>query len=180
MSRIGKKPVPVIKGVSASVSGNVLKVSGPKGSLEQSMDPLVEARVDGDAIIFERKEETRNARALHGLYRSLAANMCQGVTEGFSKSLEVVGTGYGVKVEGKSLVLAVGFCHPLKVEIPSDLEVTCPGATQVLVSGIDKQAVGDFAARVRKLRPPEPYKGKGIRYLNEIVRRKAGKTLAGK
>lgn len=180
MSRIGKQPVPIGAGVTAKVAGSLLTVQGPKGSLERRLDPRISAAVDKGAIRFTRTEDTRQARALHGLYRALAANMCEGVTKGYAKSLEVVGVGYAVKVEGKYLVLTVGFCKPVKVEIPKGLTVTCPTATLITVTGIDNQQVGDYAARIRKVRPPEPYNGKGIRFQGEAIRRKASKSAAGK
>jgi large subunit ribosomal protein L6 len=185
MSRIGKKPVPIPSGVKVAIEGSgtpaaVLTVQGPLGRLEQRLHPLVEVEVADQQIQVRRRGDSRQCRALHGLTRALAANMCTGVTAGFSKMLEIVGTGYGARLDGNRLKLTVGYSRDLLVDIPEGLEVATPTVNLIEIKGIDKQQVGDFAARVRKLRPPEPYKGKGIRYRGEAVRRKAGKTLAGK
>jgi len=180
MSRIGKKPVPIPSGVKAEVAGTTLRVRGPKGELAQVFDPRIDVGIgqDPDRIVVQRKEDTRVTRALHGLYRALAANMVVGVTRGYDRILDIVGTGYQARVEGNELVLVVGFSQPVRRAIPEGLKVVCTSPTQIQVSGIDKQKVGAFASEVRKVRPPEPYQGKGIRYQNEQVRRKAGKTLA--
>jgi len=179
MSRIGKNPVPVPKGVKASVSGGSLVVEGPLGKLEHRLHPAVRVQVDDTParIVVTRDGESRSARALHGLTRALAANMVEGVTKGYEKRLEIVGVGYLAAVQKNVLQLRVGFANELQVPIPANITVTCPDQTHVSIKGIDKQAVGQFAAEVRALRKPEPYKGKGIRYENEHVRRKAGKAV---
>jgi len=179
MSRIGKNPVSIPKGVKASVAGSALVVEGPLGKLEQSIHPAVRVQVDDSAnqILVSREGDGRIARSVHGLTRALAANMVEGVTKGYEKRLEIVGVGYLAAVQKDVLQLRVGFANELQVPIPKNLTVTCPDQTHVSIKGIDKQAVGQFAAEVRALRKPEPYKGKGIRYENEHVRRKAGKAV---
>ncbi len=182
MSRIGKNPVPLPKGVKASVTSGVLVVEGPLGKLEHPVHPAVTVTVDESAasaalIMVTRSDDGRIARSLHGLTRALAANMVEGVAKGYEKKLEIVGVGYLAAIQKDVLQLRVGFANELQVPIPKGLTVTCPDQTHVSVKGIDKQAVGQFAAEVRALRKPEPYKGKGIRYENEQVRRKAGKAV---
>jgi large subunit ribosomal protein L6 len=177
MSRIGKSPVSIPKGVTAAVEGGRLKVEGPLGKLEQSLHPAVTVEVDAAQIRVVRSSDNRTARAVHGLTRALAANMVEGVSKGYEKKLEIVGVGYLAAIQKNVLQLRVGFANELQVPIPAGLTVTCPDQTHVHVKGIDKQLVGQFAAEVRALRKPEPYKGKGIRYENEQVRRKAGKAV---
>jgi len=179
MSRIGKSPVQIPKGVKAAVEAGTLKVEGPLGKLEQRLHPAVSIDVDAAAgrLTVNRADDTRVARSVHGLTRALAANMVEGVTKGYEKKLEIVGVGYIAAVQKSMLQLRVGFANELQVPIPSGLNVTCPDQTHVVIKGIDKQLVGQFAAEVRSLRKPEPYKGKGIRYENEQVRRKAGKAV---
>jgi large subunit ribosomal protein L6 len=179
MSRIGKNPVPILKGVKASVSAGALVVEGPLGKLQQPLHPAVKVAVDeaGGQIVVTRDNDGRVARAVHGLTRALVANMVEGVTKGYEKKLEIVGVGYLAAIQKNILQLRVGFANELQVPIPANLTVTCPDQTHVSIKGIDKQAVGQFAAEVRALRKPEPYKGKGIRYENEHVRRKAGKAV---
>jgi large subunit ribosomal protein L6 len=177
MSRIGKSPVSIPKGVKAAVEGGRLKVEGPLGKLEQSLHPAVTGEVDAAQIRVVRSSDNRTARAVHGLTRALAANMVEGVSKGYEKKLEIVGVGYLAAIQKNVLQLRVGFANELQVPIPAGLTVTCPDQTHVHVKGIDKQLVGQFAAEVRALRKPEPYKGKGIRYENEQVRRKAGKAV---
>ena len=179
MSRIGKNPVPIPKGVKASLSAGALVVEGPLGKLQQPLHPAVKVAVDDAAgqIVVTRDGDGRTARAVHGLTRALAANMVEGVTKGYEKKLEIVGVGYLAAVQKNVLQLRVGFANELQVPIPANLTVICPDQTHVSIKGIDKQAVGQFAAEVRALRKPEPYKGKGIRYENEHVRRKAGKAV---
>ncbi|MBM4022478.1 MAG: 50S ribosomal protein L6 [Planctomycetes bacterium] len=179
MSRIGKNPVPVPKGVKVSLSGGALVVEGPLGKLEHRLHPAVRVQVDDSPaqIVVTRDGDGRTARAVHGLTRALAANMVEGVTKGYEKRLEIVGVGYLAAVQKNVLQLRVGFANELQVPIPSNITVACPDQTHVSIKGIDKQAVGQFAAEVRALRKPEPYKGKGIRYENEHVRRKAGKAV---
>ena len=179
MSRIGKNPVPIPKGVKASVGGGRLVVEGPLGKLEQAIHPAVTVAVEesGGKLVVTRSGDGRMARAVHGLTRALAANMVEGVTKGYEKKLEIVGVGYLAAIQKNVLQLRVGFANELQVPIPAGLTVTCPDQTHISIKGIDKQAVGQFAAEVRSLRKPEPYKGKGIRYENEQVRRKAGKAV---
>lgn len=179
MSRIGKNPVSIPKGVKASVSGGTLVVEGPLGKLEQRLHPAVQVEVDeaGGKIVVSRDGDGRVARSVHGLTRALAANMVEGVSKGYEKRLEIVGVGYLAAIQKDVLQLRVGFANELQVPIPKNLTVTCPDQTHVSIKGIDKQAVGQFAAEVRAMRKPEPYKGKGIRYENEHVRRKAGKAV---
>jgi large subunit ribosomal protein L6 len=179
MSRIGKSPVQLPKGVKAAVEAGTLKVEGPLGKLEQRLHPAVSIDLDAAAgkLTVKRADDTRVARSVHGLTRALAANMVEGVTKGYEKKLEIVGVGYIAAVQKNMLQLRVGFANELQVPIPAGLNVACPDQTHVVIKGIDKQLVGQFAAEVRSLRKPEPYKGKGIRYENEQVRRKAGKAV---
>jgi len=176
MSRIGKKPVPVPKGVDITLQGQALKVKGPNGELALDVHPDMKVAMEGAEILVERPSDQPNHRALHGLTRALIANMVQGVTSGFSRTLEIVGVGYRAEVKGKSLNLALGFSHPIEFQPPAGVTIECPNQTTVVVKGADKQAVGQAAAVIRGFRPPEPYKGKGIRYQGEQIRRKAGKT----
>jgi large subunit ribosomal protein L6 len=177
MSRIGKVPVPVPAGVDVSIDGAQVTVKGPKGTLEHVVPaPIQVARDDSGAIVVTRPDDERQSRSLHGLTRTLIANLVTGVTEGYTKRLEIVGTGYRVVAKGDDLEFALGFSHPVLVTAPAGItfEVTSP--TKFAVSGIDKQQVGEVAANIRKIRKPEPYKGKGVRYAGEVVRRKAGKA----
>ena len=179
MSRIGKSPVSIPKGVKATVSGGVLTVEGPLGRLEHRLHPSVAVAIDAasNLLTVTRDGDGRLARSVHGLTRALAANMVEGVSKGFEKKLEIVGVGYLAAIQKNVLQLRVGFANELQVVIPPGLTVACPDQTHVTIKGIDKQLVGQFAAEVRSLRKPEPYKGKGIRYENEQVRRKAGKAV---
>lgn len=179
MSRIGKQPVRWESGTKVSMSGGVLKVEKEKSSLAQAIDPCIAVEIDDgeQAIRFTRTDDTKRSRAMHGLYRSLAANMVEGVQKGFEKKLEIQGVGYSAKLEGKSLSLSIGFNAPVKMPVPAGLSVEVPAPTQITIQGPDKQSVGQFAAEIRAVRPPEPYKGKGIRYVGEFVRRKVGKSL---
>ena len=179
MSRIGKLPVTIPDGVNVSVEGSKLKVKGPKGELTLSLTGGLTAHVEDAALRIERPDDEASSRALHGLYRALSKNMVEGVTNGFEKQLEVKGVSYQAAVEGNRLKLLVGFSHPVYVPIPAGLEVTTPNPTTIVVKGIDKQMVGHFAASVRRVRPPEPYKGKGVRYMGEHVVMKAGKSFVG-
>ncbi|MEZ6137929.1 MAG: 50S ribosomal protein L6 [Pirellulaceae bacterium] len=178
MSRIGKKPVPVIDGVKVSVSDRVISVEGPKGKLEFKHRPEIQVAVedDGKSVVVSRDTEERTARELHGLTRAVINNMILGVKEGYEKKLEVVGVGYLAAIAGQTLQLRVGYANELQKAIPAGLEVTCPDQTHIVVRGCDKQKVGQFAAEVRSLRKPEPYKGKGIRYQGEQIKLKAGKS----
>ena len=176
MSRIGKKPVSVPSGVKVAVEGTKVSVEGPKGKLQQSFRPECVVQVDGDQVVIDRKGDDRVSRALHGLTRALIQNMVVGVKEGYEKKLEVVGVGYLAAVQGTELSLRVGFANEIKKQIPTGLTVTCPSQTQIVVQGCDKQMVGQFAAEVRAVRKPEPYKGKGVRYVGEYVKIKPGKA----
>ena len=179
MSRIGKAPVQIPKGVNVAIEAGAVKVEGPLGKLEQRLHPAVSVEVDpaGGLLSVNRADDNRVSRSVHGLTRALIANMVEGVEKGFEKKLEIVGVGYLAAIQNNVLQLRVGFANELHVPIPKGLTVTCPDQTHVSIKGIDKQQVGQFAAEVRALRKPEPYKGKGIRYENEQVRRKAGKAV---
>ncbi|MGQ9505537.1 MAG: 50S ribosomal protein L6 [Thermogutta sp.] len=180
MSRIGKRPVPVPKSVTVTVESRVIRVKGPKGEVTFEHRPEVAVNVDHghSAVVVERVQETRLARALHGLTRALINNMIVGVTEGYEKRLEISGVGYLAAIHGKTLQLRVGYANELHVPIPDGLEVTCPDQQHIVIRGVDKQKVGNFAAAVRALRKPDPYKGKGIRYQGEHIRMKEGKVSA--
>ncbi|MCB9883109.1 MAG: 50S ribosomal protein L6 [Planctomycetes bacterium] len=178
MSRIGKKPVTIPSGVTVALSKGAIEVKGPKGTLSFPLRPEVNLQVeDGSATIGLTGSGGKRARAMHGLTRAHVANMVEGVTKGFEKKLEVHGVGWNVKLEGQTVVLSVGYCHPVKHPVPKGIEVEVPSQDKITVRGIDKIQVGEFAARLRKSRPPEPYKGKGVRYSDEVVRRKAGKAI---
>ena len=176
MSRIGRSPVPIPSGVDVSVSGNHITVKGPKATLESDFHPEMTVSITDGVLTVARPTDARTHRALHGLTRSLIANMVQGVTEGFSKVLEIQGVGYRAAAKGTNLELAVGYSHPVPVEAPEGITFVVETPTRVVVSGADKQLVGQIAADIRAHRPPDPYKGKGIRYEGEYVRRKAGKA----
>ena len=182
MSRIGNSPITITEGVAVSLEGNVISVKGKLGELSQEIDTAVTVKIDGDIIILSRESDNKDHRSLHGLYRVLIANMIEGVTKGYSKKLEFRGVGYRAAVSGNALDISAGYSHNIVFEIPSELKVTAETekgkAPVVTVSGVDKQLVGAYAARVRAERKPEPYKGKGIRYVDEYVRKKAGKTAA--
>jgi len=176
MSRIGNKPVTLVSGVKASVQGQKISVEGPKGKLEQEFRPEITVAVDGDTIIVSRMGDDRAAKSLHGLTRALIQNMVVGVTEGYEKKLQIVGVGYLASLVGSELSLRVGYANEIMKIVPSDLTVTVPDQTHVVVQGCDKQRVGQFAAEVRASRKPEPYKGKGVRYDGEYVKIKPGKA----
>ena len=180
MSRIGKQPVVLPSGVTATVSGYAIKVKGPKGELEQSFHPDIAVEVGDNEVNVSRSTDQKQHRAFHGLYRSLIQNMVTGVSTGFTRSLQIEGVGYTAKASGSKITLNVGFNAPVEMEAPAGVEVATPKNTQIEITGSDKQAVGQFAANIRRVRPPEPYKGKGIRYVGEQVRRKAGKAIGGK
>jgi large subunit ribosomal protein L6 len=179
MSRIGKIPVPVPQGVTVSADGAVVKVKGPKGELSRTLEGGVTAKVEQGSILLARAGDTPRDRAIHGLSRALVQGMVQGVSAGFEKRLEIVGVSYQAKVAGRTLTMQVGFSNPVVREIPKGLTVECPTPTLVVVRGHDKQQVGQFAADLRRVRPPEPYKGKGLRYVGEVVVQKAGKSFVG-
>ncbi len=180
MSRIGKKPVSVPSGVTVNVSGQEVTVKGPAGDLELTAHPNMSVTVSDDQVTVARPDDTRENRALHGLTRSLIQNMVDGVQKMFERRLTIVGVGYNASLAGDKLSLQVGFANTVVLDVPKGVKVDVPAATSVIVRSCDKQAVGQFAANVRRVKPPEPYKGKGIRYENEQVRRKAGKAFGSK
>ena len=179
MSRIGKIPVPIPAGVTVTVDGPLVKVKGPKGELSRSLETGITAKVDGPKVVLSRAGDEQQDRARHGLCRSLVKGMVEGVSTGFEKRLELVGVSYQAKLAGKSLSLQVGFCNPVVREIPKGITVEVPTPTLVVLKGFDKQVLGQFAAELRSSRPPEPYKGKGVRYVGEVVVLKAGKSFVG-
>lgn len=178
MSRIGKKPVTIDKSVKISRTDNIVEVTGPKGTLKMEMLNDIAMEIKSDEIIFTRTGENKKVRALHGLYRALLQNMVTGVKDGYTKKLELVGIGYKAEIKNNFLVLQLGYSHPIVFLPPADVKIETPAATQIVISGIDKQIVGQVAAKIRSFREPEPYKGKGVKYENEKIRRKAGKTAA--
>ena len=179
MSRIGRKPINIPAGVEVSVDGNLVKVKGPKGSLEQKTHKNMSISVENNVITVTRPDDEKLNKSLHGLTRTLINNMVVGVTEGYKKELEVTGVGYRVQKQGKNLVMNLGYSHQVIMPEIEDITIDCPTANKIIISGPDKQKVGQFAAEVREKRPPEPYKGKGIRYAGEYVRRKEGKAGKG-
>lgn len=176
MSRIGNNPVPVPNGVEVKIDGTTVAVKGARGTLERTFDARISFELGEAEVVVRRADDDRNTRALHGLSRALLNNMVVGVSDGYRRDLEMIGVGYRAALKGNSIELQVGFSHPVLVEAPAGIEFAVPEATKISVSGIDKQLVGQVAADIRKVRPPEPYKGKGIRYVGEYVRRKAGKA----
>ena len=176
MSRVGRMPIDIPAGVNVNLDGHVITVKGPKGELTRTLHPDMKITVADNVITVERPSDEKEHRALHGLTRALVANMVTGVTTGFKKELEIVGVGYRAQMKGKKLALTLGFSHPLELDAPEGVTVECPTATTIVVSGANNETVGDFAAKIRGYRLPEPYKGKGIRYAGEHVRRKAGKA----
>lgn len=178
MSRIGKKPISLPKGVEVKKEGNQVIVKGPKGTLSQNLPEEISFSQEENELILERPNDDKKYRALHGLSRSLVANMVEGVTNGYEKKLELVGVGYRAQLQGKKLVINIGFSQPVEVDPPEGIEFEVPAVTKITVKGIDKQLVGNTAAHIRAIRKPEPYKGKGIKYENETIRRKAGKAGA--
>ena len=176
MSRIGKRPVTVPGNVKVNIDGQTVTVEGPKGKLSQTLRPEVKVTLEDGVLQVTRAGDDKEERSLHGLSRTLVANMVEGVTNGFTKSLELVGVGYRATLQGKKLVLTIGYSHPVEFEPPAGIEFVVEGANKVHVKGADKQLVGDLAADIRSSRPPEPYKGKGIKYQGEVIRRKAGKS----
>ncbi|MEE8456520.1 MAG: 50S ribosomal protein L6 [Acidimicrobiia bacterium] len=176
MSRIGSSPISLPSGVEVKVNGDTVVVKGPKGSLTQAVNSAITVVVDDGTVTVSRRDDERQNRALHGLTRALINNMVIGVSEGYTKELTAVGVGYRASLKGNTLELLVGFSHPVNIETPEGITIDVPEPTKIIVSGIDKQKVGQVAANIRAVRPPEPYKGKGIRYVDEHVRRKAGKA----
>lgn len=176
MSRIGKRPVTIPGNVKVNIDGQTVTVEGPKGKLSRTLRPEVKVTIEDGVLVVTRTGDDKEERSLHGLSRTLVANMVEGVTSGFTKTLELVGVGYRASLQGKKLVLSVGYSHPVEFEPPAGIEFVVEGANKVHVKGADKQLVGDLAADIRSARPPEPYKGKGIKYAGEVIRRKAGKS----
>lgn len=178
MSRIGRKPVKILKGVKVEVKNGSVKVAGPKGELSAAIHPDVTVEVKGEEVLVSRHSDLKEQRSLHGLFRALIANMVTGVTTGYTRKLELVGVGYRAELKGKVLQLALGYSHAIVFRAPDSIKIEAPTQTSIIITGIDKQLVGLVAAKIRSLRPPEPYKGKGIKYEGEYIRRKAGKTAA--
>jgi large subunit ribosomal protein L6 len=176
MSRIGKRPVPVPAGVTVSISGNVLVVKGPKGELSRALHPEMIVKQDGATLLVERPSDETAHKSLHGLTRTLVANMVEGVTSGFSKTLEITGVGYKAEIQPYGVKLSLGLSHQIEYKAPAGISITAPNPTTVVVAGTSKELVGQVAAEIRSYRKPEPYKGKGVRYAGEAIRRKAGKA----
>lgn len=176
MSRIGKRPITIPAKVQVTIDGSHIAVKGPKGELSRSLPAAVNVQQEGETLLVNRQDESRTSRQLHGLSRTLVANMVEGVSEGFQRRLEIQGVGYRAQVQGRNLTLNVGYSHPVQIEPPEGVELVVENNTNVIVSGFNKELVGNTAAKIRSVRPPEPYKGKGIRYAGEVVRRKAGKA----
>lgn len=176
MSRIGKKPVVLPKNVTATIDGQMIKVKGPRGELERRLHPALGVVLDNGTVVVSRPDDQAEHKALHGLTRTLVSNMVEGVTKGFQKQLEIVGVGYKAETRPYGLQLALGFSHPIEYRAPKGIKLAAPQPTQITIEGADKEMVGQVAAELRSLRPPEPYKGKGIKYAGEQIRRKAGKA----
>ena len=176
MSRIGKKPIIIPEGVKVTVDNHVVTVTGPKGTLTKTFDKIISINVEGNEIICTRPNDEIRVRSLHGTTRALIHSMVVGVSEGFKKTLEINGVGYRAQMQGKKLIVSAGYSHNVEMDVPEGLKVELPKNTQIIISGIDKQVVGQFAAEIRDIRKPEPYKGKGIKYDYEVIRRKEGKT----
>lgn len=179
MSRVGSKPIEIPQGVSVSFAGYQVTVKGPKGTIVKDLPPACDFRQEGNVLHVTRPMDDKYHRSMHGLTRTLIANMVVGVSQGFSKELEIVGVGYRAEVRGKDLVLSLGFSHPIMFPVPEGIKIETPAPTQIRVWGIEKDKVGQVAAEIRRLRPPEPYKGKGIKYVGEQIQRKAGKAAVG-
>lgn len=178
MSRVGRKPIPIPKGVTVAVEGQAVRVEGPKGKLSRVVPAALTVSLQDSWLLVQRSSDHRTVRALHGLTRALLANMVQGVTEGFEKKLEIVGIGYRAQLQGKALQLALGYSHPVIFPLPEGIQAEMDKQTSVTIRGADKELVGQTAAKLRALRKPDPYKGKGIRYVGEMIRRKVGKKAA--
>lgn len=179
MSRVGRKPIQIPKGVTVTYESNVITVKGPKGELKNTVHPSIAVEIKGNEIFVTRPSDEKKIRALHGLWRALIQNMITGVVDGYTRKLEIVGIGYRAEMKGSKLNLLLGYSHPILFAPPEGVKVEAPTQTNIVVSGIDKQLVGLVAAKIRSFRPPEPYKGKGIKYEGEFIRRKAGKAAAG-
>ena len=178
MSRIGNKPVDIPDKVQVTLDGNVLKAKGPKGEMIQDLPTEIECKMENNQLVFTRPNDNRKIKSMHGLARSLAGNVIEGVSNGFQKILDIEGVGYRAELKGDRILLSLGFSHPILLVPPKGIELSTEGNNTIIINGADKQMVGQFAAIIRNLRPPEPYKGKGIRYRGEYIRRKAGKTSA--
>jgi len=176
VSRIGRAPIEIPAGVEVKVEGNVVRVKGPKGELSRTIHPDMSVTIENGALRVTRPSDEREHKALHGLTRTLIANMVEGVTKGYTRGLELVGTGYRAAKSGRKLTLSIGYSHPVEFDPPEGIEFQVPAPNQIFVNGIDKELVGQIAANIRKVRPPEPYLGKGIKYVGEVIRRKEGKT----
>ncbi len=176
MSRVGKKPISIPKGVKVEQAGGIITVRGPKGSLSKRMSPAIDIIIEDGRLLVNKREDSSEANALHGLTRALVANMITGVSAGFSKVMELVGVGYRVESQGNQLVFNLGYSHPVNFTLPDGISAKVEKQTKLSLEGIDKEVLGLTSDRIRRLRPPEPYKGKGIRYVDEVIRRKAGKT----
>jgi large subunit ribosomal protein L6 len=176
LSRIGKKPIEIPKGVNVSKEGNVVKVKGPKGELNQKIHSNISVEIEDNEIVVTRPDDSKQNKSLHGLTRALLQNMVTGVNSSYKKELEIVGVGYRAELKGKNLLLNIGYSHPIYFAPPETITFETPSQTQIVISGVDKQLVGQVAAKIRSFREPEPYKGKGIKYVGEHIRRKAGKT----
>lgn len=179
MSKIGRLPITVPSSVTLTITGHEVSVKGPKGELKYTVLPKIKVELEGDQLTVTRTSEDKPVRALHGLTRALLANMVKGVTDGFSKTLELVGTGYRARLAGTKLVLSLGYSHEVEYDAPAGITIKVEGTNLITISGFDRQLVGEVAAKIRAFRKPEPYKGKGVRYQNEVVRRKAGKAAKG-
>ncbi|HSQ42104.1 MAG TPA: 50S ribosomal protein L6 [Fibrobacteraceae bacterium] len=175
MSRVGKKPIEIPKGVKVSINGKTVNVEGPKGKLSHTVHEILDIKKEGETIVITRPDDLKFTRAIHGTTRALVANLCKGVGEGYKKTLEIVGVGYRVEQQGKDLNLVLGYSHPVIYKAPEGISLKADGQLKIIIEGVDKQKVGQAAAEIRKFRRPEPYKGKGIRYEGESVRRKQGK-----
>ena len=177
MSRIGRKPITVPAGVEVTIDGRAVTVKGPKGTLSGTFNKNMTIAMDGDAVVVTRPNDEKENRSLHGLTRTLIANMIEGVSNGYSKTLDIVGIGYRASMQGKDVVLSVGYSHTVTIAAPEGITITCPSPNQIVVTGADKQKVGQIASEIRGVRPPEPYKGKGIRYVDERIVLKEGKSV---
>ncbi|MEK6681035.1 MAG: 50S ribosomal protein L6 [Nitrospirota bacterium] len=180
MSRVGRKPIPIPSGIDVKVEKNSVSIKGPKGQLKQDFHPRIGINVDAGNILVSRSSDDKLDRSLHGLTRSIISNMITGVTKGYEKALEISGVGYRAQVQGRSLMLTLGFSHPVEFKLPEGIDAAVDKQTNITIKGIDKYLVGQVAANIRGLKPPEPYKGKGIKYSDEVVRRKEGKAGKGK
>jgi large subunit ribosomal protein L6 len=176
MSRIGKRPIPIPAKVTVTINGQTVGVKGPKGELSRTLPPEAIVEQESQTVLIKRRDESRPARQRHGLCRTLVANMVEGVSQGFQRRLEILGVGYRAQIQGRSLVLTIGYSHPVQIDPPDGIQLAVENNTNVIVSGIDKELVGNIAARIRAVRPPEVYKGKGIRYSGEVIKLKAGKS----